>query len=371
MSSLRRRAIVVQRARSTERSSTGGRVSARTTAAESFGSAIARSQAIVSRTSGRPKNAAEPALRKGMLRSSSAAAISRLSRPPAPATMQTSAGRASPEREQVLDLARRGLRLRPLVRAAPEAHPGLAPVGGASRGLRPRDRSAAAASAGRSRGPARRRSRRRPRADPGERPPPGSSATLESGNARRKLTAAASPSARWTFSPCSGSQAARTRPCGASSGSSATRGRPASSSSSTSRCAIRPPITSGRSVWRVSSRPSSRISSPSSSTPCRSMIWSWRSKSSLNSTSRSASSRSERPAAPRSAARARSRTASGPTPSALSASMRSSRRASRPAGLPRISCRRSGRSSRWSSRSARRSAGLAVWKNGSRPASSA
>ena len=53
MSSLRRRAIAVHRARSIERSSTGGRVSARTTAAESVGSASIRSQASTSRTSGR------------------------------------------------------------------------------------------------------------------------------------------------------------------------------------------------------------------------------------------------------------------------------------------------------------------------------
>ncbi len=97
MSSLRRRAIVVQRARSTERSSTGGRVRARTTAAESFGSASARSQAIASLTSGRPKNAADPALRNGTLRSSSAAAISLLSRAEAPVSTQIPSGRLSPD----------------------------------------------------------------------------------------------------------------------------------------------------------------------------------------------------------------------------------------------------------------------------------
>ena len=61
MSSLRRRAIVVSRARSTERSSTGGLVSARAAAAESSGSASTRSQATASRTSGRRKSAAGPA----------------------------------------------------------------------------------------------------------------------------------------------------------------------------------------------------------------------------------------------------------------------------------------------------------------------
>ena len=55
MSSLRLRASWVIRATSTERSSTGGRVSARTTAPESFGSASSRSQASTSRTSARWK----------------------------------------------------------------------------------------------------------------------------------------------------------------------------------------------------------------------------------------------------------------------------------------------------------------------------
>ena len=74
MSSLRRRAIVVSRARSAERSSTGGRVSARAAAAESPGSASTRSQAIASRTSGRWKSAAGPERWNGMPRSSIAAA---------------------------------------------------------------------------------------------------------------------------------------------------------------------------------------------------------------------------------------------------------------------------------------------------------
>ena len=74
MSSLRRRAIVVSRARSPERSSTGGRVSARAAAAESSGSASTRSQAIASRTSGRWKSAVGPERWKGMPRSSIAAA---------------------------------------------------------------------------------------------------------------------------------------------------------------------------------------------------------------------------------------------------------------------------------------------------------
>ena len=63
MSSLRRRAICTQRARSTERSPIGGRASARTTAPASPGSTSSRSQAITSRTSARVKNAVAPASR--------------------------------------------------------------------------------------------------------------------------------------------------------------------------------------------------------------------------------------------------------------------------------------------------------------------
>ena len=74
MSSLRRRAICMQRARSTERSSIGGRASARTTAPASAGSTSSRSQASTSRTSARWKNAAAPTRRYGTARSSSATA---------------------------------------------------------------------------------------------------------------------------------------------------------------------------------------------------------------------------------------------------------------------------------------------------------
>ena len=86
MSSLRRRASCVRRATSTERSSTGGRLSARTTAPESFGSASARSQASTSRTSARWKYAAAPQVRAGTARSSSADAITA----PSPFTDRTS-----------------------------------------------------------------------------------------------------------------------------------------------------------------------------------------------------------------------------------------------------------------------------------------
>ena len=74
MSSLRRRAIWVQRAMSIARSSTGGRASARTTAPASLGSTSSRSHASRSRTSARWKNAAAPASRCGTARSSSATA---------------------------------------------------------------------------------------------------------------------------------------------------------------------------------------------------------------------------------------------------------------------------------------------------------
>ncbi len=74
MSSLRRREICTQRARSIERSSTGGRASARTTAPASEGSTSSRSHASTSLTSARWKNAVAPARRCGTARSSSASA---------------------------------------------------------------------------------------------------------------------------------------------------------------------------------------------------------------------------------------------------------------------------------------------------------
>ena len=74
MSSLRRRAIWMQRARSAARSSTGGRASARTAALASLGSTSRRSHARTSRTSARWKNAAAPTTRNGTARSSSATA---------------------------------------------------------------------------------------------------------------------------------------------------------------------------------------------------------------------------------------------------------------------------------------------------------
>ena len=74
MSSLRRRAICVTRARSIARSSTGERASARTTAPASPGSTSSRSHAIRSRTSARWKNAAAPLKKYGTARSSNATA---------------------------------------------------------------------------------------------------------------------------------------------------------------------------------------------------------------------------------------------------------------------------------------------------------
>ena len=120
MSSLRRRAIWVQRARSIARSSTGGRASARTTAPASPGSTSSRSQASRSRTSARWKNAAAP-------RAGAAPRAPRARRrPPGPRRLtertstQTSSGRDALARDQPLDVGRHRLRLRALVRAAPE-----------------------------------------------------------------------------------------------------------------------------------------------------------------------------------------------------------------------------------------------------------
>ena len=95
MSSLRRRAIWVQRARSMARSSTGGRASARTTAPASPGSTSSRSQASRSRTSARWKKAAAPASRWGTARSSSATATAWPSLRTERTRMQTSSGSTS------------------------------------------------------------------------------------------------------------------------------------------------------------------------------------------------------------------------------------------------------------------------------------
>ena len=118
MSSLRRRAIVVSRARSAERSSIGGLVSARAAAAESSGSASTRNQAIASRTSGRWNSAAGPAMWNGTPRSSIAAATA----PPLRRRIfdkHADRLRRRSLRDQMLGLARHRLRLRPLVRAPP------------------------------------------------------------------------------------------------------------------------------------------------------------------------------------------------------------------------------------------------------------
>ena len=94
MSSLRRRAIWMQRARSIERSSTGGRARARTTAPESPGSTRSRSQASTSRISARWKNAAAPISRYGTARSSRATATAWPSRRTERTSTHTDSGAA-------------------------------------------------------------------------------------------------------------------------------------------------------------------------------------------------------------------------------------------------------------------------------------
>ena len=120
MSSLRRRAIWVTRARSIARSSTGGRASARTTAPASPGSTSSRSQASRSRTSARWKNAAAPASRYGTARSSNATADRLALRAHGAHEHADVLGRDVLARDQPLDLGRDGLRLRALGRAGPE-----------------------------------------------------------------------------------------------------------------------------------------------------------------------------------------------------------------------------------------------------------
>ena len=95
MSSLRRRAIWVTRARSIARSSTGGRASARTTAPASPGSTSSRSQASRSRTSARWKNAAAPLRWYGTARSSNATATAWPSARTERTSTQTSSGATS------------------------------------------------------------------------------------------------------------------------------------------------------------------------------------------------------------------------------------------------------------------------------------
>ena len=96
MSSLRRRAIWVTRARSIARSSTGGRARARTTAPASPGSTSSRSHASRSRTSARWKNAAAPDRWYGTARSSKATATAWPSARTERTSTQTSSGATSP-----------------------------------------------------------------------------------------------------------------------------------------------------------------------------------------------------------------------------------------------------------------------------------
>ncbi len=141
MSSFRRRAIVVTRARSAERRSTGGRVSARTTAAASNGSASIRSHASASRTSGRAKNDASPATRNGTLRSSSAAATSLPCRQPdaddhADPLGQGLAGREAAPRSRARPPG--PARARPRSARSAPRHPGASGVSGRLAEQRPR-----------------------------------------------------------------------------------------------------------------------------------------------------------------------------------------------------------------------------------------
>ena len=119
-SSLRRRAIVVSRARSAERSSIGGRVSARAAAAESSG--IGEHPQPGDRVA--DLGPLEQRGRPGEMERDAPLFHRRRHRPalaPGPRPGRRSLPARSPG-EQVLGLASHGLRLRPLVGAAPEAH---------------------------------------------------------------------------------------------------------------------------------------------------------------------------------------------------------------------------------------------------------
>ena len=135
MSVLRRRAISVVRARSTGPSSIGDRISARTTARPSFGSASSRSHASRSRTSARSKNAADadqavgdaPLLEGG--RDLLALVADR-------AHQHRALARDDAVGDQPLELGGDRLRLRALVLAAPEGDRLEAADGGLLRAAR-------------------------------------------------------------------------------------------------------------------------------------------------------------------------------------------------------------------------------------------
>ena len=138
MSSLRRRAIVVHLARSTERSSTGGRVSARTTAAASVG--------VGEHPQPGERVADLGALEEGGVAGEAerhAALLERGGDQPALAPADAgdhadALGRHLAGGEQVLDLAGDRLRLRALVLAAPEPdrRPSARPAGSGRHGAR-------------------------------------------------------------------------------------------------------------------------------------------------------------------------------------------------------------------------------------------
>ncbi len=127
MSSLRRRAICTQRARSIARSSTGGRASARTTAPASPGSTSSRSQASTSLTSARSKQRrrAGEAVGDGALVERGCDRLALLAHRAHEHGDLAGVGAAAHE---PLDLGGRGLRLRALARAAPEGAPHRRPV---------------------------------------------------------------------------------------------------------------------------------------------------------------------------------------------------------------------------------------------------
>ena len=363
MSSLRRRAIWMQRARSIARSSTGGRASARTTAPASPGSTSSRSQASTSRTSARPKNAAAPARRKGSARSSSATASSWPSLRTRAHEHADRARRRMPSRTSRSIVGGDGLGLGALVGAAPQRarRPARRALDvGADRAEVDRSAiGATTASAATITG----RGQRRLRA----------SRTTSTGvrrSARRAAPAAATPTARgssmaWSSSAVAielavlgGQQQRRPAPGpGVRSSRSSTR---------TWRPAAARPRAHVRALLEQLLR-AQHAARRSRAAPCSRSSRSWASIQAGElalALGRARRRRAARRPTRRSAPRAR--------PSSLRRSIRAmTPRRARRRGPPRRSWRRSVSSSTRSSSSARRSAGVAGTANGSMPASSA
>ena len=166
MSSLRRRAIWVQRAMSTERSSIGGRASARTTAPASVGSASSRSHASTSRISARWKNAASPTRRCGIARSSSATLTAWPSWVISGTSTAIRPGGDRVARQQALDVDRHRLGLGALVGAAPQLALAAGGRGAGDRRGGSRPSASTARGAARSARGSAGRARARPRARP-------------------------------------------------------------------------------------------------------------------------------------------------------------------------------------------------------------